>query len=271
VKRGHYAPRLAVVAAVAAIMLTSTASAQGNLGGINRRVSTPPEDGLRITHVEAVRYSGYQPLDLLVDVADTSGAPAERVKVRADLNNPAGLSGITLVELGNGRYMACDVAYLDGPIGRTSITFRAERGREQSPEVTVVDSWGNNCGEGSPQLIASEPKAVKPDGPKMPLYVVVNVTDDGGHAIKGAKVLARATDYCDYAQDYLDDLGDGQYGKCGLGYFSTSGDGKIGVHVLVEKDGYRTTSNSSSNVVGSDCGSPIGVPQDENGGQGDER
>jgi hypothetical protein len=112
---------------------------------------------------------------------------------------------------------------------------------------------GNQHEGGAPQLYVSEPKAAKPDGEKQPLDLSVELTDQSGNPIEGAKVMARATDFQTFVDAPLTDMGNGRYTACAFGYFNGSGEGALRIHIRAEKTGYRAGAGDGSNSVGRLC------------------
>ena len=123
----------------------------------------------------------------------------------------------------------------------------------QTPETQDANTVCQPYEGAEPQLYVSEPKAAKPDGKKQPLDLSVELTDESGNPVVGAKVLARATDFETYVDAYLTDMGNGNYSTCAFGYFNGWGEGAVSVHVRAEKAGYTSGASDGSNTVGRLC------------------
>ena len=108
----------------------------------------------------------------------------------------------------------------------------------------------------NPQLHVSEPVAAKPDGKKQPLDLFVDVTDEAGNPVKGAKVLARVTDYETFVDAPLTEVGNGRYMACAFGYFNGKGKGATAIHVRAEAAGYTPGESDGTNDVGKLCTLP---------------
>lgn len=108
------------------------------------------------------------------------------------------------------------------------------------------------------QLHVSKPTAAKPDGDKQPLDLFVDLTDEIGKPIEGAKVWARATDFETFVDAPLTGVGNGRYMACSFGYFNGKGEGALAIHIRAEKTGYREGESDgvSTNTLGGLCTVP---------------
>ena len=122
-----------------------------------------------------------------------------------------------------------------------------------SAHMSEANTTGKLYAGGELQLYVSEPKAAKPDGEKQPLDLSVELIDESGNPIEGAKVLARATDFETHVDAYLTDMGNGLYAACAFGKFNGSGEGAVAIHVRAQKEGYTPGSNDGTNDVGRLC------------------
>jgi hypothetical protein len=122
-----------------------------------------------------------------------------------------------------------------------------------SAQTSDANTTGKQYEGSDPQLYVSEPKAAKPDGDKQPLDLSIELTDESGNPIEGAKVRARATDFENFVDAYLTDMGDGHYSACAFGYFNGSGEGAVRIHIRADKPGYVGGAGDGSNSVGSLC------------------
>jgi hypothetical protein len=129
-----------------------------------------------------------------------------------------------------------------------------------SAHTSGANTTGKPYGGNEPQLYVSGPKAAKPDGYKQPLDLSVELTDENGNPIVGAKVRARATDFETFVDAYLTDMGNGRYSACAFGYFNGSGEGAVRIHVRAEKAGYTSGAGDGSNYVGRQCSASGAAP-----------
>src|SRR5512138_288666 len=222
-KRNTSLPWLAVVAMGLAIAIGTPAAA--------RTASDYPEDALKFAFVGAYRYEGAQPVDLLAKVVDDRGMPVEGATVTVQINSSASaqVRTIRLEDEGSGAYVACDAVYLNGPTENDLYTFTATMGRMQPAVAQVKSDLRNACGAGQPQIRIASAKAQKLDGKGQPLSVLVQLVDDGGNSVTGARVRVSAAGNFDSADTYLAEIGGGRYLNCNVARFDTSGAGQIGV------------------------------------------
>lgn len=121
-------------------------------------------------------------------------------------------------------------------------------------DAAILGTIGSvGSGHGEAQLYVSTPVAAKPDGKKQPLDLYVDVRDEAGRPVEGAKVLARATDFETYVDALLVDVGNGRYMVCAFGYFNGKGPGAVSIHVRATKPGYTPGESDGQNKVGRLC------------------
>lgn len=239
-----------IVAVLALLpILVLTASHAASAGSIPRH--------LRIVSLQAFKFQGYQPLDVAVQVADDFDTPVPDAEVRIALPNG---SDIRLESMGKGTYIGCDVAYLDGPAKQVVVSASANKKGWRGDGITTRANVGNLCGAGEPQMFVQDIRVAKFDGKNQPLTIKLRLVDEMGRSVKGAKVLVRATDFNSYVEGPLQDDGDGYYSSCAFGYFDTTGEGAISVHVRADLPGFREAAIDSRNAVGTVCTSAVGTP-----------
>jgi hypothetical protein len=212
---------------------------------------------LRIVSVQAFKFQGYQPLDVMVQITDEFEAPVSDANV--DIALPSG-EDIRLKGLGKGTYLGCDVAYFDGPAKGVVVAASANKKGWKGAGATTRANVGNLCGAGEPQMIVQSIQAAKLDGKRQPLTINVRIVDEMGQPVVGAKVLARATDFNTYRDGPLKDLGNGYYGSCAFGFFDTIGEGAISIHVRADLPGFRSGQSDARNSVGTLCNTPLPPP-----------
>jgi hypothetical protein len=143
-------------------------------------------------------------------------------------------------------------------LGLTALAFILPAGAAAQPPG--ANPMGQLCANCDLQLVVSVPKAAKPDGDKQPLDLSVQLTDENGNPVVGAKVIARATDFETFVDAPLTDLGNGRYAVCAFGTFNGVGAGAVRIHVRADKPGYRQGASDGSNSVGRLCPVPGSGP-----------
>lgn len=214
--------------------------------------SDSPREQLRIDKLVVYKYQGYQPYDVVAHVVDGSGATVKDAEVSvlyASLNKIP----LELKNQGNGYYVGCDLEVVDAPSGTLSVMVQAVRKDLKSDIVTAHDQRGNYCGAGEPQISNLKIVAAKPDGEKQPLDIQVEVFDETGAPVAEALVYARVTDYQHFVDSPLKDMGNGKYGVCEFGTFTSKGAGALGIHVRASAPGLRPNENDATNEVGRLC------------------
>jgi hypothetical protein len=203
---------------------------------------------LKIEFAQAYKYSGNQPIDVLVRVVDDTGIAVNDADV-ATMLNAAG-SNVKLKGMGKGTYIACDIASADGT---AVLNFVATRKGMLPARATAKTHPGNLCGGGQSTLVVSKPIAEKLDGKNQPIDIYVEVRDEAGKPVDGAKVLARASDGITYVDAPLDSIGGGRYLACNLGRFSGSGAGAVSIHIQAYASNFRPGQNDGKDTVGRIC------------------
>jgi hypothetical protein len=251
---------VALLALLPLVMLTAPHIASADITGRQ----------LRIASLQAFKYQGYQPLDVLVQVTDEYGTLVSDANVVAGYDTPTGPQGKLLKSLGKGMYLGCDIDYLDGPAKMVVLTAAANKKGMKETSASARANVGNLCGAGEAQILVQQIQAAKPDGKGMPLSILVRIIDETGRPVLGAKVLARATDFHSYVDAPLIERGDGYYVSCAFAFFDTKGEGAISIHVRAESPGLRNGSGDTRNVVGSLCTNvfPPPPPNSANAGSG---
>ena len=246
-KRNTSLPWLAAVALGVAALTATPAAATA--------VNDYPEDALAFAYVAAYRYEGAQPVDLVAKVVDVEGMPVEGANIAVQITNSRSAQARTVLlkEEGNGAYVACDAAYLEGPSDVDLYEFTATKDRMHPAVATVKGLRGNICGDGVPEIRIASIQAAKLDGAGQPLSVIVDLVDDGGNPVAGASVLVRATDLRKHVDLHLADAGGGRYSDCNVGLFDTSGKGQISLMVYATAKGYREATEWTENSVGYLC------------------
>ena len=229
------------------------------MGAIRGGGPDPSNNTLRFEQFTVFKYEGNQPYDVVTEVVDIDGNPATGADVRIIF---AALSkeDIPLKEMKPGVYIGCDVETLDMASGDLRINVAAAKKGYISAVESTNDQRGNACGAGEPQAYITKVEAAKPNGANQPLDVFVYLSDESGRPVKGARVMARATDFILHVDRPLKDLGDGRYLGCSIGKFSTVGPGQISLHVSASAAGYRSTEADTVNSVGRLCSRPSDIP-----------
>jgi hypothetical protein len=230
-------------------------------GGIST-ISTPPDpidNMLRFEELTVYKYDGFQPYDVVARVVDGNGDPATHANVKL-LFIPLSKASIALKELKDGYYIGCDVETLDMPSGKLQVTAAAAKRGFITAQATASDQPGNACGGGESQLFVSTLEAAKPDGEMKSLDMVVHVSDETGSPVQGASVLARITDFNQYVDVLLTDMGGGKYMACSVGAFNSTGVSQLSIHVQASAKGYRQGAADGTNQVGTICSRPVPSP-----------
>src|SRR6266487_3509534 len=144
-------PLVWLVALPLALALMGTRSAAAD--------PVPSDRALRFDSVQAYKYEGYQPLDVVARVVDNKGDAVDDADVLVIL--PDGSVSFVLKSIGKGYYLGCDIAYVQGP---QVLAVVAKKKDWITAYINVKSQPGNRCGAGEPQLHVSEPVAAKPDG-----------------------------------------------------------------------------------------------------------
>jgi len=218
-----------------------------------------PEEALKFATVAAYRYGGNQPVDLVAKVVDDQGAAVEGANVTVEINTSksARPAMLHLQDKGNGNYIACDAAFLEGPSDVDTYLFKATLDRMHPAEAKVKSERSNLCGGGEPQMRIASVQAAKLDGSKQPLSVLVELVNDEGNPVHDAKVLVRSTDLENYTEVLLPETSSGTYSDCNVARFSTKGPDQISVMVQAWAEGYAPALAWGENIVGYLCTTPV--------------
>jgi hypothetical protein len=203
---------------------------------------------LSIESAKAYKYSGNQPIDVEVRVVSDLGVPVNDADVLSMLNSGTGATRIK--NIGNGYYLGCDIATTNGP---AVLNFVARKAGMLSAVATAKTQPGNLCGAGESSLIVSKPLAEKIDGDKQSIDIFVEVRDEAGKPVDGAKVLARASDGITYVDAPLRSVGGGGYLACNFGQFSGKGPGAVSIHVQAYAPNFLPGQSDGKDTVGRIC------------------